>query len=137
MPFKFAHVCDLFEQLEDLSTGDPPLLPSRLQAVYQKTIERWFGAHRRRIDACDTSDVALLSALFPERRTDRVYGFREKGLIKLLGRVLGLPIARYKVLLSWDQPGNGDLGACVERIQRQAVNTSHSSVLSLSLNSPC
>ena len=50
-----------------------------------------------------------------------MYNIREKSLVKLLGRVLGLPIARRKSLEEWCRPGRGDLGACVERVQKEAV----------------
>ncbi|KAI9851996.1 MAG: hypothetical protein M1838_002119 [Thelocarpon superellum] len=120
MPFKFVHLCDLLQRLEDLWTRDPPLLPTTIQSHAERAIEHWFRSHRRRIDAADTSGVAVLSAFLPERRTDRVYGLREKSLAKVVGRVLGLPVARRRCLLAWETPGHGDLGACVERVQRQA-----------------
>ena len=121
MPFKFIFLCDLLSSLEALSTRDPPLLPATLRDRYQRTITQWFRSHRARIDALDApSAVALLSALFPERRTDRVYNLQPLSLTRVLGRCLGLGITRSKELERWKEPGRGDLGACVERVQREA-----------------
>lgn len=121
MPFRFTYLCDLFQQLEDHCTRDPPLPPPHLKSLIDRTVRQWFQSHRARLDALDASGAAFLSACFPERRTDRVYNIREKSLVKILGRVLGLPIARRKTLEEWCKPGRGDLGACVARVQREAV----------------
>ena len=121
MPFKFIYLCDLLSTLESLSTHDPPLLPASVRDKYQRTIAQWFRSHRARIDGLDPSaSVALLSALFPERRTDRVYNLQPPSLTKVLGRCLGLGVSRRKELERWKEPGRGDLGACVERVQREA-----------------
>lgn len=121
MSFKFVNLCDLLSNLEALSTRDPPLLPATLRDRYYRTITQWFHSYRAHIDALDApSAVALLSALFPERRTDRVYNLQPPSLTKALGRCLGLGISRIRELQRWKEPGRGDLGACVERVQRQA-----------------
>lgn len=121
MGFKFVYLCDLLSSLEALSTRDPPLLPTVLRERYQKAITQWFRSHRARVDALDApSAVALLSALFPERRTDRVYNLQPNSLTRVLGRCLLLGITRSKELERWKEPGRGDLGACVERVQREA-----------------
>lgn len=121
MPFRFTFLCDLFQQLEDLYTRDPPLPPPQLKSLIDNAVRQWFKNHRTRLDALDASGAAFLSACFPERRTDRVYNIREKSLVKILGRVLGLSIARRETLEAWCKPGRGDLGACVERVQKEAV----------------
>ena len=120
MPFRFAYLCDLLSSLEALQTRDPPHLPARLKEEYRKTIEQWFRNHRTRIDSSTTDCVALLSALFPERRTDRVYNLKEPSLVRILGRCLSLGATRAKELNGWRERGRGDLGDCVERVQRQA-----------------
>src|SRR5579871_6688433 len=116
MPFKFNHVCDLLSKLERIKTRDPPLFPKDIDLEFRKVIEYWFQQHRRDIDNPATDDVALLSTLFPERRTDRVYGFQEARLSRLIGRALYLNAARTRALQGWKTPGNGDLGTCVERV---------------------
>ena len=116
MPFKFNHVCDLLSKLERIKTRDPPLLPKDVDLESRRIIEYWFREHRHNIDDSVNNDVALLSTLFPERRTDRVYGFQETRLSRLIGRALHLNSARTSELQGWKTPGNGDLGICVERV---------------------
>lgn len=118
MPFKFSHISDLLSKLERLKTRDPPLLQKELDREYRRVIEYWFREHRREIDSPGTDGVALLSTLFPEERTDRVYGLQEARLTLLVGRCLYLPSTRFKTLEGWKTPGNGDLGACVEKVQK-------------------
>ena len=122
MPFRFSYLGDLLQELEDYCMHDPPLLPLELKSRYHKAVRVWFQCHRTRIDALDASGVAFLSACFPERRTDRVYNLREKKLVPILGRILALSKDRQKSLEAWCLSGGGDLGACVERVQRQAVS---------------
>ncbi len=120
MPFKFGYLCDLLSSLEAHQTHDPPYLPARLKETYCKTVQQWFRCHRARIDASDTDGVALLSSLFPEKRTDRVYGLKEPSIARILGRCLSLGVSRARELDKWRAKGGGDLGDCVEKVQRQA-----------------
>lgn len=122
MPFKFAHICNLLSSLEDIETRQPPFLPKVKQEESRKVIRTWFKTHRRTIDSPETDDVALLSTLFPEKRTDRVYSIREPRLARILGRCLGLGTSRLKDLMTWQKQGNGDLADCVERVMKQAEN---------------
>lgn len=115
MPFKFNYVCDFLSQLERIKNHDPPLLPKDVDLESRRVVEHWFREHRRDIDDPATNDVALLSTFFPERRADRVYGFQEARLSRLIGRALHLNSARTKALQGWKISGNGDLGTCVER----------------------
>lgn len=120
MPFKFNHVCDLLSKLERLKTRDPPLLQKELNVETRRVIEYWFREHRRDIDNIATDGVALFSTLFPEKRTDRVYGFQETRLAPLIGRCLYMTSAKVKILHGYKTPGNGDLGTCVERAIRDS-----------------
>ena len=120
MPFKFAYFCDLLSTLEAHSNHDPPYLPTRVKELQCKAVDQWFRSHRARIDNPATDRVALLSALFPERRTDRVYGLREPSLVRVLGRCLCLGVSRAKELSKWREKNGRDLGGCVELVQRQA-----------------
>jgi len=113
MPFRFGYLCDLLSSLEAHQTHDPPYLPARLKDEYRKTIEQWFRCHRARIDSSNTDCVALLSALFPERRTDRVYRLKGPSLVRIFGRCLSLGATRAKELNGWRERGGGDLGDCV------------------------
>lgn len=120
MPFRFVYVCDLLETLQGIRDREPPNLPKEAQRKFNEAIEKWFVSHRRSIDN-ETDGLALLSTLLPEKRTDRVYGLQEGSLEKVIGRVLGLPNSRRIDLERWRQPGAGDLGDCVERVQKCGV----------------
>ena len=117
---KFRLFCDLLSNLEAITTRDPPLLPRAAEEKSRDEIIQWFRSHRTLIDSQDTHDVALLSALFPARRTDRVYGLQPPSLTKILSRCLGLGSSRLKDLERWKQPACGDLADCVERVLSQA-----------------
>jgi DNA ligase-4 len=120
MPFPFLYVCDLLERLQDIWARDPPLLPKEAERKSEEVIESWFTNHRRRIDN-ETDGLVLLSTLLPEKRTDRVYMLQANRLEKVIGRVLALPNSRRIDLERWRKPGAGDLGDCVERVQKQGV----------------
>ena len=120
MPILFVHLCSLLSGLEGLSRRDPPLLPAYCQQRYRESIKQWFNARQISINSPDIDLVALLSALFPEKRTDRVYAIKLPRLTKLLKRCLGLGKDRLEMLDQWQRPGRGSLCDCVERVLRQA-----------------
>ena len=120
MPLLFTQLCTLLSDLERLSKRDPPLLPAHRQQRYRETIKQWFTARRISINSPDIDLVALLSALFPEKRTDRVYALKIKSLTNLLKRCLGLGKDRMEMLDQWRKPDRGSLCDCVERALRQA-----------------
>lgn len=116
MPFLFSHVCDLLQRLED----------NRLARSGVRTnaslIREWFSAHHGLLARSDHASAPLLSALLPEKRTDRVYFIREKKLQTIIGRALGLGRSRIAELGRWTNPAAGaDLAECVEGILRQTV----------------
>ncbi|KAH9832142.1 DNA ligase N terminus [Teratosphaeria destructans] len=121
MPIPFAYISRLLCALEDLEDRRPPILPAyKKNELIRATIEQWFQLHRRAIDDLDEADaIALLSSLLPERRTDRVYGLQARGLGNLLCRALDLRIGGRSILRGHLEPGNGDLGECVERYLRR------------------
>lgn len=118
MPLPFSQLCDLLSFLESLSRRDPPLLPAIRKHKYDEAIQQWFRNVSSK--SLDIDAVALLSALFPEKRTDRVYGVQLKSLTKLLKRCLCLGKDRLGILDQWEKPGRGSLCDCVERALRQA-----------------
>ena len=120
MPLLFTQLCDLLSDLERLSRRDPPLLISHRQQRYRETVQQWFNARQVSINSPEITIVSLLSALFPEKRTDRVYGIQLKSLTKLLKRCLCLGKDRLEMLDQWRKPGRGGLCDCVERALRQA-----------------
>ena len=120
MPLLFKKLCDLLSDLESYSSRQPPLLPARREKLYLETITQWFRIHKICVDSSDVDPVVLLSALLPARRTDRVYGIQAQSLSRKLRRCLNLGEGRWQQLEQWKTPGRGDLGECVERVQRQA-----------------
>lgn len=116
MPFKFSVVCQLLSDLEAIVTRNPPSLPRDRDCEVRQKIQYWFKCNRRSIDLDEIDGVALLSTLLPEKRTDRVYGLQEARLCKILARCLRLNKGETKILQSWNSPGSGDLGACVQRL---------------------
>lgn len=120
MPLQFKYLCDLLSDLESHSSHRPPLLPARRERLYLESITKWFHFHKVSVDSSDVDAVVLLSALLPARRTDRVYSIQAQSLSRKLRRVLNLGEGRWQQLDQWKTPGRGDLGECVERVQRQA-----------------
>ncbi len=120
MPLLFTHFCDLLSALEDYSTRDPPLLPAKLRQKNGETITSWFKAHPVSINSPDVDAAAVLSALFPAKRTDRIYSIKPPSLTRSLRRWLDLGSSRWPQLDQWQTPGRGDLSDCVERILQHA-----------------
>ncbi len=120
MPLLFTQFCDLLSALEYYSTRDPPLLTAKLREKNSETIKSWFTAHPTSISSTEVDTVALLSALFPAKRTDRIYCIKSPSLTRSLRRWLGLGASRWPHLDQWQMPGRGDLSDCVERVLQQA-----------------
>ncbi|KAF1822582.1 DNA ligase/mRNA capping enzyme, partial [Dissoconium aciculare CBS 342.82] len=116
MPFSFADICTLFARLECIEQHDPPLLPGPKKSQAHETTAAWFRSHRRAIRNLSTSSAtALLSALLPEWRTDRVYNLQSIRLARRVARALRLGSDRLRMLEAYRVPGRGDLGECLER----------------------
>ena len=122
MPILFSRLCDLFSDLELIVEHDPPLLRRISQQRTRDRITQWFGGLNIRDSAIDIDRVALLSAIFPRKRTDRVYNLKVDSLSKKLRRILCLGTGRWELLDQWKKPGRGDLGDCVLRALRSAEN---------------
>ncbi|OBT95933.1 hypothetical protein VE01_06121 [Pseudogymnoascus verrucosus] len=121
MPFRFAHICDLLERLDQVYSRYPPYLPKDATQKSRDAVLYWFKKHGQKIRH-DANGLALLSTLFPER-TQRVHELDSKNLEKIICRALSLPSSRVTDLSRWREPGAGvgDLGACVERVVNQDV----------------
>lgn len=85
-------------------------------------VARWFAQHEKRLHAETTNQLAFLSSLFPEKRTDRVYWLQDSSLARVIGRCLLLGFSRREELDHWRVSGGVDLGQCVENVMRQAEN---------------
>ncbi|KAL9100488.1 MAG: hypothetical protein Q9163_004143 [Psora crenata] len=120
MHLLLTQLCELLSILEEIRKRDPPLLPESYRQKYKTAITQWFASHNLSIYNAPVEPAVLLSALFPAKRTDRVYNIRIPRLTNTLKRCLGLGLGRLKQLDQWQQPGRGDLGECVERVLQQA-----------------
>ena len=119
MPLFFTDVCDLLSEFEELATNDPPDLPTLRYQRQKEAVSRWFSLHEITTQKSSNLIVALLSALLPAKRTDRVYNTQYPRLVSLLKRCLFLGVDRQRMLEQWKIPGRGDLADCVERVMRQ------------------
>ncbi|KAL3463624.1 hypothetical protein BJX64DRAFT_256612, partial [Aspergillus heterothallicus] len=121
MGFKFSFLCDLLSALEDVR-----ILKATTQARNRNpdfsVIEEWFVRYGKRIRGPDTNQLALLSCMFPVKRTDRVYWLQDTSLARIIGRCLLLSSSRREQLEKWRASGGADLGQCVEDVMRQAEN---------------
>ncbi|RAL16821.1 ATP dependent DNA ligase domain protein, partial [Aspergillus homomorphus CBS 101889] len=121
MGFKFTHLCDLLSSLEDnrilKATHEARAFNPDVRAV-----TRWFAQHGKQIRGNGTDLLALLSCMFPERRSDRVYWLQESSLARIIARCLLLGSSRREELERWRVAGGVDLGQCVENVMRQAEN---------------
>lgn len=126
MPFLFSAVTDLLQALEDNAASTKTAMRGWLDQKNKDHIVSWVKLYKITVDSPLVDAVAVLSALFPEKRTDRVYGLQAPSLSKILGRCFKLGTARIKQLDQWKTPGNGDLGVCVERTLRA---TEHGQIL--------
>ncbi|KAF9891477.1 hypothetical protein FE257_003943 [Aspergillus nanangensis] len=121
MGFKFAYLCDLLSALEGnqfikVSTEARNTNPDG------RVVSQWFHQHGKRLRNKDTNQLALLSCMFPEKRTDRVYWLQDTSLTRVIGRCLLLGSSRREELDRWRTSGGIDLGQCVENVMCQAEN---------------
>lgn len=129
MSLAFSEISNLLQRLEDVELNDPPLLRADKDARTKDVVAKWFKSHRRAINALDVQHgTALLSALLPERRTDRVYGVQAPRLSRILSRCMGLGVTRAKDLELYKTPGHGDLASCLERVIKAGGSLGSASV---------
>ncbi|KAL5340600.1 hypothetical protein BJX70DRAFT_101719 [Aspergillus crustosus] len=121
MKFKFTYLCDLLSSLED-NKFLKATTHARIRNPDVLVITQWFARHDKRLRDPDTDRLALLSCMFPEKRTDRVYWLQDTGLARVIGRCLLLGSSRREELEKWRMSGGADLGQCVENVMRQAEN---------------
>ncbi|KAL4911929.1 hypothetical protein BDW62DRAFT_37098 [Aspergillus aurantiobrunneus] len=121
MGFKFTFLCDLFSSLED-NRILKAATAARNRNPDVRVVTHWFSRHDKRLRDPDTDQLALLSCMFPEKRTDRVYWLQDTSLARVVGRCLLLGSSRREELEKWRISGGADLGQCVENVMRQAEN---------------
>ncbi|EPS39832.1 hypothetical protein H072_6425 [Dactylellina haptotyla CBS 200.50] len=122
MPFVFSHVCDLLSTLEDLHLAKQPHNTSDLASLYKSHLVSWFTHFRP--DLTPDLWVPLFSILWPQGRSDRVYGFKGDGLINAVSAAMCFGPSRVEELRGWRTLGRGDrdLGDAVERVFSMAEN---------------
>lgn len=122
MTFLFSAVCELLQSLENDQRR------RRNKKGDRAIVEDWFVRYRQELDD-DTDKAALLSTLLPERRTDRVFGIKEKTLQPKIARAYGLGHSRVEELSRWTIPGSGlDLAECAEAILQQTPSVRRATV---------
>ncbi|KAB8225564.1 hypothetical protein BDV33DRAFT_230990 [Aspergillus novoparasiticus] len=121
MGFKFSHLCDLLSSLENNKILKATT-EARAHDPDVQTVTRWFKQHGSRLRDKDTDQLAVLSCMFPEKRTDRVYWLQDTSLARVIGRCLLLGSSRREELERWRVSGGIDLAQCVENVMRQAKN---------------
>ncbi|KAL8991851.1 MAG: hypothetical protein Q9169_007595 [Polycauliona sp. 2 TL-2023] len=126
MLFLFSAITDLLQALEDNAASTKKVMKGWLDQKNKDCIESWVKSYKITIESPIVDAVAVLSALFPDKRTDRVYRLQAPSLSKILGRCFKLGTARIKQMDQWKTPGKGDLGVCVERTLRE---TEHGRIL--------
>ncbi|KAI9035313.1 ATP dependent DNA ligase domain protein [Aspergillus affinis] len=121
MGFQFQHLCDLLSSLES-NRITKAATQSRSTDPDARVVSLWFRQHAKRLRQADTDQLAVLSCLFPEKRTDRVYMLQDISLSRVIGRCLLLGSSRRQELEKWRVKGGADLGQCVENVMKQAEN---------------
>ncbi|KAH6883508.1 hypothetical protein B0T10DRAFT_580496 [Thelonectria olida] len=114
MPFPFRLLCDLLERLERNAKRSSSI--DRIQELDQLTILAWFKKHNAIIPRRGSEAVAFLSCLFPERRSDRIFGLQQRQLEGVIQRAQCLGSSRMKDLQIWKTSGGLDFASSVERV---------------------
>lgn len=115
MPFPFAYLCDLLDQVTDSLKGGPK--------VSQQLIKEWFQHHRALVNHEKTDRCALLSCLLPELRTDRKFGIKEAKLKHIVARAWGLGTRERH--LTPNKKGKEDFAEAVGRTLNNSVSFLH------------
>lgn len=115
MTLTFGALCSYLQSVENISTRRPRLPPKKEEESIREITKNWFANQRRDLDHAGTTGGAVLSALFPHRRKDRVYGLQAPLLAKKLTKILKLGHDQQALFNDWRSGRFGDLGAYTER----------------------
>lgn len=118
MPFKFSWLCELLDELE-VTKYEHRATQARNFNPSHRVVGAWFSRHNDHIVRHGPAGIALLSALFPERRADRTYNLQEKRLTQLVSRILGLGATRSRLLRAYERSGGPDFATCVENVMKE------------------
>ena len=119
MPFKFSHLCELLEELQQQKFQQRATY-SKHDDPSHRIVIAWYNKYGDDICRSGPSAVAFLSALLPERRPDRTYNLQPKRLSQIFARVLGVGATRLRLLQSWQEAGGPDFPTCVERVMAES-----------------
>jgi DNA ligase-4 len=118
MTVTFGAVCSLLQSIESITTRRPRLPADQEKTGIRETISNWFLKQREALDDPSTSGGAVLSALFPHRRKDRVYGLQPRLLARKITSLLAFNHGQLALFEGWPTAKHGDLGAYVERAMK-------------------
>lgn len=119
MTITFGAICSLLQSVENICICQPRLPPRQEKESIREIITNWFKNQRHNLDHPETNGGAVLSALFPHRRKDRVYGLQAPLLAKKLVTLLGFGHGQRALFDGWKTGKIGDLGAYTERTMAQ------------------
>jgi DNA ligase-4 len=118
MTITFGAICSLLQSVENITTRHPRLPPKKEKESIQQITMNWFTNQRQGLNDPDTNGGAVLSALFPHRRKDRVYGLQAPLLAKKLTTLLAFNHGQKALFDGWKSGKIGDLGAYTERAMK-------------------
>ncbi|KAF2826924.1 hypothetical protein CC86DRAFT_466700 [Ophiobolus disseminans] len=115
MTITFHAICSLLQGVENISTRQPRLPQKQQKESIREITTNWFNNQRQHLDSANTDGGAVLSALFPHRRKDRVHGLQAPFLAKKLTTLLRFNHGQKALFDGWKSGKAGDLGAYTER----------------------
>jgi DNA ligase-4 len=118
MTVAFGAICSLLQSIEIITTRRPRLPAKQEKSGIREIIANWFVNQRDNLDDPNTIGAAVLSALLPHRRKDRVYGLQPPLLAKKLKNLLAFNHGQLALFDGWKTGLHGDLGAYVERAMK-------------------
>jgi DNA ligase-4 len=119
MAITFGAICSLLQSVENISRRNPRLAPKDEKESIREITANWFANQRQNLDHPDTSGSAVLSALFPHLRKDRVYGLQASLLAKKLITLLNFGHGQRALFDDWKTGKIGDLGMYTQRAMAQ------------------
>lgn len=118
MPITFNAICSLLQSTENITTLRPRLQSKDEKESIRQIISNWFNNHRRALNEPETNGGDILSALFPHRRKDRVYGLQAPLLAKKLSKLLNFNHGQKALFDGWKTGKHGDLGVYTGRAMK-------------------
>lgn len=119
MTFHFSWFCKLVDELHNQKHQGRATY-ARQDDPRDRIVTAWFKQYEDQLNRRGHSGLALLSALFPECRSDRTYNLQDRRLAAIFGRALALGDNRLRLLNEWQQKNGPDFATCVERVMAEA-----------------